>query len=523
MNLLKRWAAPAGTLVLLSSLACYLIVPERSVLVSVLLGVGAVLVLLGVMLNARALLDRLRGRAVKEGGGDVAYIIVVGLVLSLINFLAVRHHKRYDLTEQGSFSLSEQTKKILKSLPRPVEAKAYYYPGTAPEQKMKDLLEEYAYQGGDKFRARFIDPLKNPSEAKTDSVTQEQSVVFKSGSQSTTVVNGDEEAVTNALLKVTRDRVTTLCFTLGHGERETKDTTESGLSAFQAQAEKQQAKVESFSPASGVPDHCAAVVVAGPQRPFLPAEAEKLQAYLDGGGRAAILLDPGIDSGLQGLLQRYGIATEGDLIVDRVSALFGGKPDIPMVPGDGYEEHPITKGFRYQTFFPLAMSLNLASPAPQGVALQALARTTPLAWGEKSYEKEAPTGKLKMDAEDRPGPLVVGAVATKKLSETPPPAAGTTPAPSPAPKETRLVVFGDSDFASNSYFGGTSDGELFSNAVNWLAGQEDLVAIGPKSRTPVLVSLSQRQASLIWFVSVLIGPAAILLVGTVIWARRRRL
>ncbi len=521
MSLLKRWAAPAGLLVLLSSLACFLIVPERSVLVSVLLGLGAVLVLLGLMLNARALLDRMRGRAVREGGGDVAYVIVVGLVLGLINFLAIRHHKRYDLTEQGSFSLSEQTKKIVKSLARPVEAKAYYYPGTAPEQKMKDLLDEYAYQGGDRFQARFIDPLKDPSEAKADAVTQEQSVVLKSGSQSTTVVNGDEEAITNGILKVTHDRVTTLCFTLGHGERETKDSTEAGLSAFQAQAEKQQAKVESFSPASGVPDHCAAVVVAGPQRPFLPDETAKLKTYLDGGGRVAILLDPGVDSGLQGLLKEYGISPGDDLIVDRVSALFGGKPDIPMVPGDGYEEHPITKGFRYQTFYPLATSLSLASPAPQGIELQPLARTTPLSWGEKNYAKEAPTGKLKLDPEDKPGPLVVGAVASKKLSPT---AAEDSQPPAGGPaKETRLVVFGDSDFASNAYFGGTSDGELFSNAVNWLAGQEELVAIGPKSRTPVLVTLSQRQASFIWIVSVLIAPAAILLAGTVIWARRRRL
>ena len=522
MNLLRRWAAPAGLLVLLSSLACFLIVPERPVPVSILLAVGAVLVLLGVMLNGRALLDRLRGRAVREGGGDVAYIIVVGMVLALINFLAVRHHKRYDLTAQGTFSLSDQTKKILEGLPRPVEAKAYYYAGTAAEQKMQDLLDEYTYQGGEKLKVRFIDPLKNPSEAKADSVTQEQSVVLKSGGQSTTVVNGDEEQITNGILKVTRDHVTTLCFTLGHGERETKDSTESGLSAFQAQSEKQQAKVESFSSASGVPAQCAAVIVAGPQRPFLPAEVEKLQAYLDGGGRAAILLDPGVDSGLQALLQKYGISGGDDLIVDRVSALFGGKPDIPMVPGDGYEEHPITKGFRYQTFYPLATSLTLASPAPQGVELQALARTTPLSWGEKSYAKEAPTGKLKLDPEDHPGPLVVGAVATKKLSEAPP-AAGTSSSASPAARETRLVVFGDSDFASNSYFGGTSDGELFSNVVNWLAGQEELVAIGPKSRTPVLVTLSQRQASFIWIVSVLIAPAAILFAGTVIWARRRRL
>ena len=522
MNLLHRFAAPAGFLVLLASLAAYLIIPERTILVSVLLGMGGVLVLLGLLLNFSAILDRLKGRAVREGGGDVAFIIIVAVVLCLLNFLAVRHHKRYDLTEQKAFSLSEQTLKILANLPRAVQAKAYYYPGTVPEQKMKDLLDEYAYQAKDKLHVRFVDPLKNPAEAKADSVTQEQSIVLKSGEQSTTVLTGDEEALTNGILKVTRDQTKTLCLAIGHGEREAKDSGQQGLSAFQTSVEKQQAKVETFSPGMGVPEHCAAVVVAGPQKPWLPAEVEKLQTYMDKGGRAAILVDPGANSGLEGLLAKYGITPARDLIIDRVSALFGGKPDIPMVPADGYESHPITKGFRYQTFYPLALSLNLASPAPSGVELQALAKTTPLSWGEMNYEKEAPTGKLRMDPEDKPGPLVVAAVATKKVQEGTTKSATPTGA-KPAEPETKVVVFGDSDFASNAYFSGTADGELFLNVVNWLAGQEDLVAIGPKSRAPALVTLSQRQASFIWIVSILIAPAAILLVGTIIWVRRKKL
>src|SRR5207249_6895591 len=162
MNLLHRFAAPAGFLVLLASLAAYLIIPERTILVSVLLGMGGVLVLLGLLLNFSAILDRLKGRAVREGGGDVAFIIIVAVVLCLLNFLAVRHHKRYDLAEQKAFSLSEQTLKILANLPRAVQAKAYYYPGTVPEQKMKDLMDEYAYQAKDKLHVRFVDPLKNP-------------------------------------------------------------------------------------------------------------------------------------------------------------------------------------------------------------------------------------------------------------------------------------------------------------------------------------------------------------------------
>jgi len=521
MILLKRFAAPAGALLLVAGLGAALVLAERPVIASVLLALGLLLVFVGVLFNFSRIIDRLKGRAVREGGGDVAYIVVVAAVLVLLNFLAIRHHKRVDLSAEGRFTLSEQTGKILSALPREVEARAYYYGESLAERKMKDLLEEYEYRAPGKFKVRFIDPLKDPSQAKEDGVTQEQSVVLRSASRSTTVVSGDEEAITNAVLKVTRDSTRTLCFAIGHGEHDLKDTSPQGLSSFQAAVEKQQTRVESFSPAMGVPDRCAAVVVAGPQKPWLPAEVEKLQAYLDNGGSAAILLDPGADSGLEPLLGRFGITLPHDVVIDRVSALFGGKPDIPMVPADGYESHPITKSFRYQTFYPLATSLSLDSSPPQGMSLQALARTTPLSWGEMDYEKEAPTGTLKMDSADQQGPLVLAAVAAR-TAETASPAPASESA-KPSRPESRLAVYGDSDFPCNAYFNATSNGELFLNTANWLSGQEDLVAIPPKSRLPVIVSLTQRQASFIWIVSLLVAPAAIMVAGTAIWVRRRKL
>jgi len=521
LKLLKRLSAPIGALVLLSGLAEVLISPERSVVVSTLLAVGMVLVLLGVFLNLKEIADGFRGRAVREAGGGLAYIIIVAVVLSLLNFLAVRHHKRFDLTQQGAFTLSEQTRQILAKLPREVDVRAYYYGNTGAERKMKDLLEEYAYQTPEKFRYRFIDPLKDPAQTKADGITQEQSIFLRSAGASTTVVTPDEEGITNAVLKVTKDIVRTLCFAIGHGEKDVKESGPEGYSAFQEAIEKQQSKVEAFSPGLGVPGKCAVVVVAGPEKPWLPAEAEKLREFLDRGGAAAILLDPGQDSGLESLLGRYGISFRHDLIIDRVSALFGGKPNIPMVPADGYGSHPITKGFRYQTFYPLATSLTLASPPPAGVSLQELAKTTPLSWGEMDYEKEAKTGKLRLDSNDLQGPLVLAAVATREAPSAPAPQ--TQAAQKPSKPETRLVVFGDSDFPCNSYFSATSNGEIFLRATNWLAGQEELVAIRPKSNLPTFVTLSQRQASLIWIVSILIAPATILVVGAFIWVRRKKL
>src|SRR5262249_46458487 len=130
-------------------------------------------------------------------------------------------------------------------------------------------------------------------------------------------------------------------------------------------------------------------------------------------------------------------------------------------------------------------------------------------------------GKLRLDPNDQPGPLVLAAVATKKV-ETKPPASSTASPPAPSP-ESRLVVFGDSDFATNSFFNATSNGEMLLNVSNWLVGQEECIAIRPMSRLPSLVTLTQSQASLIWFVSIFIAPGTILVAGAIIWIRRRKL
>jgi ABC-type uncharacterized transport system involved in gliding motility auxiliary subunit len=86
---------------------------------------------------------------------------------------------------------------------------------------------------------------------------------------------------------------------------------------------------------------------------------------------------------------------------------------------------------------------------------------------------------------------------------------------------TRLVVFGDSDFAGNSSLtlGGNSD--LFLNSVNWLAEEEELISISPKPPVSRVLVLSPGQARFLQYSSVIFLPAAVLLVGAVVWWRRR--
>jgi len=123
------------------------------------------------------------------------------------------------------------------------------------------------------------------------------------------------------------------------------------------------------------------------------------------------------------------------------------------------------------------------------------------------------------------GPVSLAAAvsATATDAPTPTPTSGDSankPADAPKP-ETRMVVFGDSDFVTNGYLGIPGNRDLFLNSVNWLAQQENLISIRPKDPEDRRVSLTADQAKLIFWLSILIIPGLILAAGVQTWWRRR--
>jgi ABC-type uncharacterized transport system involved in gliding motility auxiliary subunit len=102
----------------------------------------------------------------------------------------------------------------------------------------------------------------------------------------------------------------------------------------------------------------------------------------------------------------------------------------------------------------------------------------------------------------------------------PAPPAGAKPEDTSKP-ETRIVVFGDSDFASNGWLGIQGNRDLFMNAVNWLAQQENLISIRPRDPEDRRITLTADQQVRIFWLTVFIIPGLILLGGVHTWWRRR--
>ncbi len=523
MRILKEFAAGTGALLLVLAVVLEAIVPERATYVMSMGGLGVVLLAAGLALNRERVLAVLKGRTARAAGASAGYVLTVLAVVVLLNFLAARHHVKFDATENKAFTLSEQTIKVLSGLPRDVEVTSFFKEGEPAHEKFKDLIQEYG-DTGRRLRHRNVDPDKNPGEVRRYGVTEYGQIVVESGKQESRVTTPDEESLTNALIKVTRDRERIIYVTTGHGERDLNDSERSGLTALKGELEKQHYTVKPLVLSQGVPSDASLVVIAGPKKAFLDAEIRMVGEYLGRDGRLLYLQDPATDPGLGRVLATYGVAVRKDVVVDKVSRLFGGDYLVPLVTPDGYDTlHPVTKNFKIQTIFPLASSVDIKSELPAGVVATKLAQSTTYSWSQPE-NGQLQSGRLTLDEKAGiRGPVTIGAAVTRTVDAATPPGAEAKQGEKPSPPETRLLVFGDSDFLSNAYFNASGNGDLALNGVAWLSEQEELVSIRPKTSSPRILILGPQEVRFYFFTIVAFAPIVTIVAGVGIWARRKKL
>ncbi|MGH7492940.1 MAG: GldG family protein [bacterium] len=478
------------------------------------LAVGGVLILAYIILNFREIVAALTQRGALQTGNAVLMALLLLAILSLVNFLATRHSKRVDTTAARQFSLSEQSVKVLQGLQDELTITAFFLP--QDQERIQDTFKEFAAITP-KFKYEFVDPDKKPDLARQLGITAFGTTVVSYRGKNEKI-NGQEEGdLTNAIIKVTRATKKKVYFTVNHGEKSLDNSERLGLSAAKAVIQEKNYEIGTVAlmDSNRVPADCAVLVIAGAQTPFLSPEIEAIKNYLDTGGAIYILADPDAPS-FREIVSDWGISVRNDLIVDfsGVGRLFGGGPNMPVVAE--YGDHAITKDFAFMTAYPEARSLVVAGSLPAGVEATAFANTGPNSWAETDAS-EIKQGRVQFNEDtDTRGPVAVAVAATRRISEH---ASGVTS--DSGEKKSRLVIFGDSDFAANYLFDFQKNGDLFLNALSWLAEEEDLISIRPKDPEDRRLNLTAAGSKMMLLVSVFLLPLASLLAAIVIYRRRK--
>lgn len=427
-------------------------------------------------------------------------------LVMLLAFMARDYRKEWDVTRSARNSLSPQTLEILRQLDAPISVTAYAptrdRSGTNVHKVIEDRLRAYQRAQPD-LRLALVDPREDPKRAASAEVRTPAELVIEYRKRVEHMPLGEfsEQAFANVLMRLMRGASSVVLSLEGHGERKLDGAANHDLGTFGAQLEQKGIKLTNVNLglAQDVPVNAALLVIASPKSDLQASEVEKIQRYVEAGGNMLWLIDPGPLHALHPIGEKLGLVLTPGTVVDAASRPTSGPPVFAMAAS--YGNHPITAAFRYNTMFPYARHV--------GVSDSEEWRTTPLVevaqrgWVEMGPLDEAPTFDK---ARDLPGPVIIAAAFERAVGE----------------KQQRIVVVGNGAFLSNAYIGGAGNLQLGVAMVNWLTGEDALVAIDPRPAADSRIDIGQMTLYAIAFGFLLALPLFFVMTGVVIWWRRRR-
>ncbi len=475
---------------------------------AILVIIGAVLDLIWVFSNPSALRRFLAKRTTKYGTNTILMVVAVLAILVLVNTIVARHNLKWDLTEAKLHSLSPQSIKVLENLKDDVNIKCFFRKTSPDRAQVEELLFNYRAVSP-KFHFEFIDPDERPEEAEAARITEYGTLFFTCGDNTEKITTYDEESITNALVKITRGVKKVVYFMKGHGEKSFDDQEENGISALKQHIQDNNYEIKEIElfREETVPQDCAVLIEAGPITDVFPKEIDLIEEYIGKGGRFLLMVDPDINTSYQGMLRGFGVNIGKDIVVDRLSRLFGTSPTVPVITT--YAEHEITRKFNLASVFPMVRSITADPDLDEStITVEELAFSGPSSWAETNIDTLMNEGIAQFDEGiDVSGPISIAAITTISVDKD---------------TKGRIAAFGDSDFITNSWLASQGNLNLFLNTVNFLAEEEDLIAIKPKDVRNQPLILSRGQASVAFWIPLILIPAFIVFVGITIIVSRRR-
>lgn len=518
-----------GVALVMAAVAMRFLAPERQQLINYLAIGGLVATLLYLLSQWRDIARSFSHRNVQYGSLAVGSILLVLGIIVAVNWISTRQSKRWDLTANQQYSLSEQTLKVLGDLEEPVTVRVF--DESTGFARVRDVLSEYEY-GSKQFTVEYVDIIKQPTMAQRYQIAQPGTILLEYGGRTEKVTSTDEQQLTNALIKVIAGRQPKVYFVHGHGERDTADSGRNGYSAAAEQLKASNFAVERLALPQdpNVPADADIVVIAGPDSDYLPAEIEALRAYLRRGGHVLMLIDPPATpdakplENLIAFAREWGIDIGTNVVVDvsGVGRAFNAGPEVPIALS--YPGHPINDRFDQMTAYSVARSVRPVEGGANGRTAQPFVETGPNSWAESDVRALMATGQVQRNPEggDIAGPVALGSAVSAAAEAPAAPPAGATPPADDAPKpEARLAVIGDSDFAASWLVGFQGNRDFFLNVANWLALQENLIAIRPKAADDRRITVTADQQTRIKWLSLFVIPGLLFAAGLRSWWRRR--
>lgn len=450
---------------------------------------------------------------------QIQKFIFIVLLLSIAGLLAWTSQKysvQYDWTAGHRNTLSQNSINLLHSLDEPVLVNVYVQDDPTLKAAVTEILNRYKHEKNN-FSFKIINPDINIELAQLDKVTRYGQIVIKYQGRNEMISSLSEATISGSLKRLSYSGDRFLVFIQGHGERKPSGTDNADYSQFTSQlASKGVISLEHHLLKAPLPIDTDILVVASPEKLILKGELKHIKDHIEQGGNLLWMMDPGSSNsklnGLNELTKLLNIKFIDGFIVDNNTNLRKtlGIQHPAMIPVLDYHAHAITKNISYNTLFPISRGVIAEenSEWQSTIIAQSLAQS----WSES----EELTGDIVFDSNsgDIAGPLPIVLALERSLASD---------KEKSGKASQRIIITGDSDFIANSYIGIGANLTLGSNIIDWLSGDDDLIAIEIKNSPDTKLQLNDTEILIIGVGFFIALPASLLFIGLFIWFRRRKL
>lgn len=444
-----------------------------------------------------------RRRRLQDLAHHGLFVVLLVAAATLLAYLAREYRVEHDLTRSHRNTLAAATLDVLKQMDGPVAVTAYAMArdvrGEQLHRRIEEFIQPYQRAKPD-LTLTLVDPREQPKAAAQAGVRAPIELVVEYKRRTIHLTEFSEQAFTNVLTRLARGTERLVLWLDGHGERKLNGAANHDLGEFGRLLESKGFRLSglNLAVAQDVPDNAAMLVIANPQVDLLPAEVEKVRRHMARGGNLLWLIDPEPLRGLAPVAEMLGLVLTPGVVVDPNAARLNASPTLAV--SAAYGRHAITDGFNLVTVFPQARQIGTMESE---------------AWRIQALVEVAPRGCVKTGKADArcdpkrdiPGPVAIAAALERAVGE----------------RQQRVVVVGNGAFLSNTFLGNGGNRDLGANIVNWLASDDRLITLQPRSSADSSIDIDQPTLYLIAFAFLFVLPLAFVITGAVIWWRRRRI
>ena len=492
----------------------------------------------------------------------VNLVVQLALLLFLAiaaNYLGFEHYRRWDLTRDQKYALSDKTKRFLETIKGKMRVTVFFAANNPLGQDVQSLLTEYQYAAKGKIDVENVDPDRNYSRAKAlvdkyKIVSDESQVILDYDNRNKTVKASEmaeldqgnpmfgeppkitafkgEQAITSAMIDLVEGKKNVVGYVLGHKEPPIADAppslspsmapepgARSPLSLVKTVIENENIKFQELNlfDVPAIPAEIKTIAIVGPQYDFSDREMKLLRDFWEKQGRILLLLDPSAKTPkLLAFVNELGVKVNDDRLMALVKTGIQEMARVRDVIGRFLQESPITKKLAdvRGIFVGGTSSLTLEQDRVKAanVKLQPLIQAEKGYWAEKDYNS-TDEAALEAHAAQNPGAtLTIGASIEK----------GGSADERVQANSSRMVVVTNASFIQDTSI--TQDQQaldFMSGSINWLLSREQLIGIAPKVPQTVTFSLDDKSMSnLRWLILVLL-PLIPAVLGFGVWWYRR--